>query len=628
MGKGNRTRNERATSTLASVTPRQASKKKSMPTWVGTLIVVAVLALLVLFVTFIVLNARGTFLRMRTFAESEHYEVTVPMMSYMVYTEYQNRVALYDQYSTQFGTTVSIGGGEGGDALDRNKSLRAQKYGVLKDGETVINENATWFDHFAYNAEKDVKQILACCEEARLYGMELDDADYAAIEAQLDAIETYAAQNGYTTNGYVSVMFGQGVILKDVRNMMKLTQLASKWSEFKAQEFLSGVTDARAEEYYVANKATYDVFCDYTGYVFAATFTASKKTDANEAKTENEQNAAKYEQEKERFAGYVKTLSEAADEVDFRAKLSEILYQEELLKAKEAKTDGSELTEDEKSACRAAADKATLAAVCTNKEEKDEGTNESKMYDWLFESKTENGVKTYVRKAGDKTMLEDKKNAYDDPKEGEEKVYKDATSVYSACVFNGGMHRNNEIVRSVGHILFKADTYDGLTSTEKLSGVAKELADKVLARDGIITAYAMAAELLDMLFAEGKITEATREDGSKYYKIDKAVFEEYGELYTEDGSVFYDDVEKGQMVAEFEEWLFAKSRVEGEITYTEPVETEYGYHIMYYVGSETEMWKSEIRTKISDEENTAYLENIQTVHSVTVNANYYRYIQG
>ena len=42
MGKGNRTRNERATETLATVTPRQASKKKSMPTWVGTLIVVAV----------------------------------------------------------------------------------------------------------------------------------------------------------------------------------------------------------------------------------------------------------------------------------------------------------------------------------------------------------------------------------------------------------------------------------------------------------------------------------------------------------------------------------------------------------------------------------------------------------
>ena len=628
MGKGNRTRNERAASTLATVTPRQASKKKSMPTWVGTLIVVVVLALLVLFVTFVVLNTRGTFLRMRTFAESEHYEVTVPMMSYMVYTEYQNRIALYDQYSTQFGTTVAIGGGEGGDALDKNKSLRAQKYGVLKDGDTVINDNATWFDHFAYTAQKDVMQVLACCEEARAYGMGLEDKDHDAIEAQLNTIETYAAQNGYTTNGYVAAMFGRGVILKDVREMMELTQLASKWSAFKAQEFLDGVTDARAEEYYLANKATYDVYCDYTGYVFAATFTASKKTDANEAKAENEQNFAKYEQQQARFAGYVETLSQATDNTDFCAKLRECLYQEELIKAKEAKTDGSELTEGEESACRAAADVAMLSAICKNKGESDEGANESKMYDWLFKTETKDDVKTYVRKAGEVSKFEDVKKAFDDPAEGEEKVYKDATSAYSACIFDGGMHRNEEVVRSVGHILFKEDTYDGLTSTAKLSGVAKELAEKVLARDGVITARAMANELLAMLFAEGKITEATREDGSKYYKIDKSVFEEYGELYTGDSSVFYDNVEKGQMVEEFEDWLFAAARVEGEISYTDPVKSDYGYHIMYYVGNETAMWKSEIRTKISDEENTAYLASIQTAHPVTVNTNYYRYIQG
>ena len=486
----------------------------------------------------------------------------------------------------------------------------------------------TWFDHFAEAAQKDICQILACCEEARAHGMVLEDEDYEAIEAQLATIETYAAQNGYTTNGYVSVMFGRGVILKDVREMMELTQLASKWSSFKAQEFLDGVTDARAEEYYLANKATYDVYCDYTGYVFVATFTASTKTDATEAKTENEQNFEKYEQEQARFAGYVETLSQATDNTDFCAKLRECLYQEELIKAKAAKTDGSELTEGEKSACGTAADVALLSAICKNKGESDEGTNESKMYDWLFKTETKDGVKTYVRKAGEVSKFEDVEKAFDDPAEGAEKVYKDATSAYSACIFDGGMHRNEDVVRSVGHILFKADTYDGLTSTAKLSGVAKELADKVLARDGEITAQAMANELLATLFAEGKITEATREDGSKYYKIDKSVFEEYGELYTEDSNVFYDNVEKGQMVKEFEDWLFAASRVEGEISYTDPVKTDYGYHIMYYVGNETTMWKSEIRTTISDEENTAYLASIQTTHPVTLNTDYYRYIQG
>jgi hypothetical protein len=182
------------------------------------------------------------------------------------------------------------------------------------------------------------------------------------------------------------------------------------------------------------------------------------------------------------------------------------------------------------------------------------------------------------------------------------------------------------MVRSVGHILFKSKTFDGLTSTAKLTGVTKEVADRVLARDGVLTAYAMAGELLDMMLAEGKITEETRQDGSKYYKMDKAVFEEYGNLYTEDSGIFYDNVYKGQMVKEYEDWLFDAVRVEGEISYPEPVKTDYGYHIMYYVGNEIEGWKSDIRVDLSDADNTAYLEGIQTAHPVTFNRDLYRYI--
>ena len=620
MGKGNRTRNERANETLATVVaPRQASKKKGMPTWMGTLIVVAVLALLVLFVTFVVLNSRGTFQRMRTFAETEHYEVTVPMMSYMVYTKYQSTVSMYDQYSTQFGANIQIGGGEGGDALDKTKSLREQKYGLLKDGDTVINENATWFDYFAYHAEKDVANYLACCEEARLGGMKLEKEDKEFIKEQLDAIETYAAENGYSTNGYVSLLYGEGVILKDVRNMLELMQLASKWSELKAEEFFNGVSNERMEEYYAANKSTYDIYCDYISYTFTATF------DPTEDATENAAAAEKYKAEQAKFAGYVEELSKTTDETTFRAKLHDILKQEEKLKRSE---EANTMSEEELDAlCDQLATAKLAEAVSVNKSAEDEKDGEEDLYKWLFESKTEDGVKVYLRKAGDVKKFEDTEKAYEDPKEGEEIEYEEATSTYIAGFFKNGMHRNEDFVRSVGHILFKADTFDGLKTTEKLTGETKALADKVLARDGVITAYAMAGELLDTLKNEGKITEATRQDGSKYYKIDKSVFQQYGELYTEDSNVFYDNVYKGQMVAEFENWLFDAVRVEDEITYPEAVETEYGYHIMYYVGNEIEGWKSDIRIDLSDEDNTKYLEQIQANHPVTFNKDLYRYIK-
>ena len=624
MGKGNRTRNERATETLATVTPRQASKKKSMPTWVGTLIVVAVLALLVLFVTFVVLNSRGTFNRMRTFAETENYEVTVPMMSYMVYTKYQSTVSMYDQYSSQFGANIQIGGGEGGNALDKTKSLRDQIYSAKKDEQGNVVEQKTWFEYFAEAAEKDVCNYLAYCEEARLNGMKLEKEDKEFIKDQLDTLEAYAAENGYSTNGYVSLLYGKGVILKDVRNMMEIIQLATKWSEKKADEFFNGVSNERMEEHYAANKSTYDIYCDYTSYSFVTTFVPSQNADAATAATESAAAAEKYKAEQEKFAGYVEKLSKATDAATFKAELYNCLYAEELLKSEEAK--GSALTEAEQAACSKAAEDKVMKAMHTNMSADNEGENEEELYKWLFESKTENNVKVYLRKAGDVKKFEETEKAYEEPAEGEAIKYEEAMSIYTAGCFNAGMHRNDDMVRSVGHILFKSKTFDGLTSTAKLTGVTKEVADRVLARDGVLTAYAMAGELLDMMLAEGKITEATRQDGSKYYKIDKSVFEEYGNTYTEDSSVFYDNVYKGQMVKEYEDWLFDAVRVEGEISYPEPVKTDYGYHIMYYVGNEIEGWKSDIRVDLSEADNTAYLEGIQTAHPVTFNRDLYRYI--
>ena len=113
MGKSNRIKADKANETLAAPAKKR-NASKGMPTWAGTVIVVAVLAALVLTAVFFALNSRGTFKRMRVILATENYEVTVPMMSYMVYTEYQNLVSTYDQYSQQFGITVSVPSGKGG----------------------------------------------------------------------------------------------------------------------------------------------------------------------------------------------------------------------------------------------------------------------------------------------------------------------------------------------------------------------------------------------------------------------------------------------------------------------------------------------------------------------------------
>jgi len=81
MGKSNRIKTDKANETLSAPANKRKNASKGMPTWLGTTIVIAVLAALLLTTVFFVLDGRGTFKRMRVILATENYEVTVPMMS-------------------------------------------------------------------------------------------------------------------------------------------------------------------------------------------------------------------------------------------------------------------------------------------------------------------------------------------------------------------------------------------------------------------------------------------------------------------------------------------------------------------------------------------------------------------
>lgn len=74
--------------------------------------------------------------------------------------------------------------------------------------------------------------------------------------------------------------------------------------------------------------------------------------------------------------------------------------------------------------------------------------------------------------------------------------------------------------------------------------------------------------------------------------------------YSEDGSAnvggLYSDVEAGQMVAEFNDWIFDKGRKAGD---TGLVKTVYGYHVMYFVSTDVTVgdWYEIAKTQVSSE---------------------------
>lgn len=75
----------------------------------------------------------------------------------------------------------------------------------------------------------------------------------------------------------------------------------------------------------------------------------------------------------------------------------------------------------------------------------------------------------------------------------------------------------------------------------------------------------------------------------------------------------YSQVTKGYMVEEFDAWIFDSARKAGDY---EIVKTDYGYHIMYFVGTDEVAWKITAQNAIEDEEYAAYKADLEAKYEV------------
>ena len=94
--------------------------------------------------------------------------------------------------------------------------------------------------------------------------------------------------------------------------------------------------------------------------------------------------------------------------------------------------------------------------------------------------------------------------------------------------------------------------------------------------------------------AQSKANEIYQQwqDGEKTEDSFAALAEEYSEDNAANGGL-YEDVYPGQMVATFNDWCFADGRQSGD---SGVVQTEYGYHIMYFVAEgDTIYWREVVR---------------------------------
>ena len=165
-----------------------------------------------------------------------------------------------------------------------------------------------------------------------------------------------------------------------------------------------------------------------------------------------------------------------------------------------------------------------------------------------------------------------------DRKAGDTNIIENSSSL-TAYYFLERSDRS-ELARSVRHILLKSDEED-----ETVKAKAEEILNQWLAGDKTAESF-------------GELAKENSEDaGSK------------------DEGGLYEDVGRGTMVTEFDEWLFDADRKPGDtgIIFTE----NFGYHIMYYVGETRPYRDVLVEDAIRSERYEDYTESLKTTYPLT-----------
>jgi hypothetical protein len=312
MGKGSRNRQERIDD--KAVNPQKYVQKKKTASKNYTSLITVIVTLVVAFtLIFSMVSSSGILLRTRNTISSDNFKVTGTMMSYYAHTVYSGYV---NQYQEMYGSLLSQNSGYSVYTLmgiDPDKSLKDQMF-----NETT---GETWFDYFMTQAREQTEQLLLYCEGAKAAGIELDEEDMAEIDSSISLLAAYASYYGYSTKAYIRSLYGKGVNERDVRNAMKLSTLATKFTTKLAEDFESAATAEDVEKFYNDHVNDY-LSADYLSYTFSAELAATA-----ESATEDDIKTARadYEAAKKAADEAAAKLVAAKTEEEFRETLEAYL---------------------------------------------------------------------------------------------------------------------------------------------------------------------------------------------------------------------------------------------------------------------------------------------------------------
>lgn len=418
-----------------------------------------------------------------------------------------------------------------------------------------------------------VKEVLILCEGAKAAGMTLDAEDDTIVEENLAQM------------GDIAATFGRGVMKSDIRKALELQLLANKYYEKFTEDAEAAVTademnafiDENKANFYITNYLTAklsvlseDYADDKEGFAAAKALVDEYVAKFEAAKTVDEFNTLLIEYTvKSKFDELVATEIDSAIMPD-QATLAN--YKKEIADGiVKLIVGGEEMT------LGGGAEGTLEAAIATIKETLVSSCNSA--------VKSAAATQAYVDVESGEASAEAEWLTSADRKLGDThkvSASDDVEYTYTVYMVENPLHINDEPSRNVGHILIEAPK---ASATEEEIATAKTKADEVLAE-----------------YLAGEKTEES--------------FEELGWANTADSNVFYNNVVVGDMVEEFEAWLFDASRKEGD---TGVVQTDFGFHVMLYCGEEI-LSEANAKAGVVSEKYSEYLKSNEG--KVKINSRY------
>ena len=462
-------------------------------------------------------------------------------------------------YTTVFQTYANSQNSLGMALIDTSKDPAAQTT-TDDDGNTIT------VDEMIRNKVKDnLETTDYYLKRAKEEGVTLSDESKSEIDSTIAELESYAKQYGYSASRYISVLYGKGLNVKKFRSLLEDQYLVSQYMTNENADLYAAITDDEIEAKYAEDPSAYQlVDIRLMGKALTTGKTDTEETEETDATATD---AAAEAVKAEAQAKVEEMLDKITDEASF------------IELAKEYCDEGDKDTFESETATLV---KGLKKSIVSNNIGSD-------LADWLYDS---------ARVTGDK------------------RTYSTSDYAYVLYLIKPA-YRSEDRLASARHILISFDsvksTLEAQTETDEEATATDAALDDttvktVDASDGtkvtnegtgyssevVLKTYEQAKEVLD-LFNNGDKTEESFANLAEQYSADTG---SVGENATNGGGGLYKDIEKGQMVAPFENWVYDESRQPGD---TGIVMTNYGYHVMYFVSRADEpSWKADIRNSIGE----------------------------